>query len=120
MEGYGKIGNHQNRNLPITLTVPSEKGKDKELSESVNCWSYCPDVIIYHALGITAELEINVLKYTLNSGNIIENANKIIKWDKTDVFYAAEKFPQVYYLQMLEYAIGNLLKFCNCVPAHAN
>ncbi len=92
----------------------------KELSESVNCWDYCPDVIIYDGPGITAELEINVLTYTLISGNIIENANKVIKWDKTDVFEAAAKFPQVYDLQELKGAIEELLDFCDCVPAHAN
>jgi len=90
----------------------------KELSESVDCWYYCPDLIISHELGITAELELNVLNHTLYSGEVIENANKTIKWDKTDIFDAASKFPQVYSLQELKRAIEKLLDLCDCVPSH--
>lgn len=75
-------------------------------------------MIISDGPGITAKLEINVLKYTLNSGNIIENANKIIKWDKTNIFDAASKFPQVYSLQELKLVIEKLLDFCDCVLSH--
>lgn len=90
----------------------------KELSKSANCWWYCPDVIISDGPGITAELEINVLKYTLYSGETMDNVNKTIKWDETDIFDAASKFPQVYSLQELKRAIEKLLDFCDCVPSH--
>jgi len=92
----------------------------KELSESVDCWFYCPDAIISDGPGITTELKINILKYTLQSGETVENVNKIIKWDKTDVFETAAKFPQVYNLQELKGAIEVLLEFCDCVPEHVN
>jgi Pyruvate/2-oxoacid:ferredoxin oxidoreductase delta subunit len=91
----------------------------KELSESANCWRYCPDVIISHEPSITAKLEINVLQYKLYSGETMDNVSKIIKWDKTDVFDAASKFPQVYSLQELKRAIEGLLDFCDCLPSHA-
>jgi len=86
----------------------------KELGDSVNCWEYCPGLIVSHERGITAELEINVLKYTLYSGKTIENLKKNIKWDKTDVFTTAAKFPQVYFLQELKGEIERLLEFCDC------
>ena len=43
----------------------------KELSESVNCWSYCPDLIIYHecvSRQLLCPVRIDSLKITLLRG----------------------------------------------------
>jgi len=91
----------------------------KELGESVNCWEYCPGLVVSHGRGITAELEINVLKYTLRSGETMGSLSKTIQWDKTNIFDAASNFPQVYSLWDLKHGIEMLLDFCDCVPSRA-
>lgn len=83
-----------------------------ELAESKDCWVYCPDVIVSDAPGTTAELRINVLNYTLYSGEVIKNIKKTIGWDKTDLLEAAKKFPHVYKLQVLGREVSKLLAFC--------
>ena len=99
----------------INFDLPAVK---KELSESPNCWRYCTDLIISHKQGVTSELEINLLKYTLKSGDIVEGTNKSIKWDKTDIFEAAAKFPRNFSLQDLKGRIEEIMGFCDCLPSH--
>lgn len=88
----------------------------KELGESVNCWVYCPDVIVSDDAGTTTEMEINVLKYTQFSGETMRDIKKTVIWDKTDIFEAAARFPRVYALQQLKHEINDLLNFCKCMP----
>ena len=117
----GELSDSAMKHLAVSTAYLSrfELSEVKEKLESdANCWSYCTDIIMGHGLGVTAELDINFLKYELNNGEIVVNRTMNIKWDETDIFEAAVKFPHIHDVQSFKSVMGDLLQLCSCSLGH--